>query len=91
MANIFKNPLVISEQIVGSIIDNRSVVLYEQEDIKTSKDILDSKTNAEMQAEVLSEGTMLEPTVYDFINRRKLKELFKGTEVLYRIWMPTLI
>lgn len=83
MANIFKNPLVISEQIVGSIIDNRSVVLYEQEDMKTSKDILDSKTNAEIQAEVFSEGTMLEPTVYDFINRRKLKELFKGTEIPY--------
>lgn len=34
MANFFKNPLVLAETVVGSIIDTRAVVLYEQpEDI----------------------------------------------------------
>lgn len=73
MANIFKNPLVIAEEVVGSLIDQRSVVLYEQ------KDFGESKTELER----LFEGTMLEPTVTDFVTKRSLKELFTGTEVKY--------
>lgn len=73
MANVFKNPLVIAEQVVGSVIDQRSVVLYEQQDFNDSKTELES----------MFEGTKLEPTVMDFINKRELKELFKGTEVKY--------
>lgn len=73
MANVFKNPLVIAEQVVGSVIDQRSVVLYEQQDFSDSKSELESRF----------EGTKLEPTVMDFINKRELNELFKGTEVPY--------
>ena len=73
MANVFKNPLVIAETVVGSLIDQRSVVLYEQQDFGESK----------TELEQMFEGTMLEATITDFINKRALKELFTGTEIPY--------
>lgn len=73
MANVFKNPLVIAEEVVGSLIDQRSVVLYEQPEFWKAK--------SELQKAF--DGTMLEPTVTDFITKRELNELFKGTEIPY--------
>ena len=73
MANVFKNPLVIAEEVVGSLIDQRSVVLYEQPEFWKAK--------SELQK--VFDGTMLEPTVTDFVVKRELNELFKGTEIPY--------
>lgn len=38
MANFFKNPLVLAETVVGSLTDQRSLVLYEQPETKISND-----------------------------------------------------
>lgn len=73
MGNIFKNPLVLAETIVGSVIDQRSVILYEQQDFGDSKSEL----------EKLFEGTMLQPTIEDFVKKRALTELFTGTQIPY--------
>lgn len=77
MANLFKNPLVLAETAVGSVIDQRSVVLYEQEDFVDVK--------SEILSDLLTEsdGTMLYPTVQDFVQKRTLKELFTGMRVPY--------
>lgn len=77
MANLFKNPLVLAETVVGSVIDQRSVVLYEQEDFKDVKSgILSELLNA-------VDGTILYPTVQDFVQKRTLKELFTGMKIPY--------
>lgn len=73
MGNIFKNPLVLAETIVGSVIDQRSVILYEQQDFNDSKSEL----------EKMFEGTMLQPTIEDFVRKRALTELFTGTQIPY--------
>ena len=73
MANVFKNPLVIAEEVVGSVIDQRAVVLYEQQDFSESKSEL----------EKFFENTLLEPTITDFLTKRELKELFTGIEIPY--------
>lgn len=73
MGNIFKNPLVLAETIVGSVIDQRSVILYEQQDFNDSKSEL----------EKMFEGTMLQPTIEDFVRKRALTELFTGTKIPY--------
>lgn len=38
MANFFKNPLVLAETVVGALIDQRSLVLYEQPETKIASD-----------------------------------------------------
>ncbi|MBP5789234.1 MAG: hypothetical protein J6W29_03265 [Neisseriaceae bacterium] len=77
MANLFKNPLVLAETIVGSVIDQRSVVLYEQEEFTDIK--------SEILSDLLSraDGTILYPTVQDFVQKRTLKELFTGMKIPY--------
>lgn len=77
MANVFKNPLVIAEQVVGSLIDQRSVVLYEQPEFDRAK------TELETAMEDSKLGRALEPTVTDFINKQKLVELFTGIKIPY--------
>lgn len=69
MSNVFRKALVLSETVVGSIIDQRSVVLYEQpEDLDWSK-MIDS-----------GEG---EDTLLSLIDKRQLKELFTGFGIPY--------
>ena len=67
MANFFKNPLVLSETVVGSIIDTRSLVLYEQPqkiDFTTVSDTAES-------------------SLWDLVNKNELVELFTGIGVPY--------
>ena len=67
MANFFKNPLVLAETVVGSMIDTRALVLYEQ---PTDIDFNSITDNAEKELLAL-------------VDKRKLKELFTGIEVPY--------
>ena len=73
MGSIFRNPLVLAETVVGSMIDQRSVVLYEQTELDETK----------TELEKMFEGTMLYPTIEDFVRKRALTELFTGTEIPY--------
>lgn len=73
MGSIFRNPLVLAETVVGSMIDQRAVVLYEQTDLGDVKSEL----------EKMFEGTMLYPTIEDFVRKRALTELFTGTDIPY--------
>ena len=77
MANVFKNPLVLAETVVGSVIDQRAVVLYKQEDFKDIK--------SELFSEMLNraDGTILYPTVQDYVQKQTLEELFTGVKVKY--------
>lgn len=77
MANIFKNPLVLAETVVGSVVDQRSVVLYEQQTFESAK------TEIEQELLERTQGTFIYPTVEDFVKKRALKELYKGDEVPY--------
>lgn len=67
MANFFKNPLVLAETVVGSIIDQRAVVLYEQ-----PKEIT-----------LLDAGSDGEGILQNLVDKNALKELFTGIEVPY--------
>lgn len=76
MANLFRNPLVLAETVVGSMVDQRSVVLYKQDKFEDVK--------KEIEKEIgFAEGTGLYPTVQDFVMKRKLEELFTGTKIPY--------
>lgn len=77
MANIFKNPLVLAETVVGTLVDQRAVVLYEQTDFESER--------SEIEQNLLkrAQGTLLEPTVSDFVNKHNLVELFTGIKVKY--------
>ena len=77
MGSIFRNPLVLAETAVGSVIDQRSVILYEQQDF------WDAKTEIEHDLLESSKGTMLQPTIEDFVKKRALTELFTGTQIPY--------
>lgn len=78
MANIFKNPLVLAETVVGSLVDQRSVVLYEDTD-----SVSDMKTELENDLMTYVDGTRWYPTVEDFVKKRMMNELFTGTKVKY--------
>ena len=68
MSNVFKNPLVLSEVVVGSVVDTRAVVLYEQpEDVDW----------ASVQNSTDENGN----TLLSLVDTRSLKELFTGYEV----------
>lgn len=67
MANFFKNPLVLAETVVGSIVDTRALVLYEQP--------LDIDFSA------LQDDT--EKNLLALVDKRKLVELFTGIGVPY--------
>lgn len=67
MANFFKNPLVLAETVVGSMIDQRSLVLYEQPDTIDFTQVSNEAENA----------------LYDLVDKNALKELFTGVEVKY--------
>lgn len=76
MANLFKNPLVLAESVVGSVVDQRSVVLYEQENFE--------KIKKEIETELGFMGeSALYPTVQDFVEKGRLKELFTGMRIPY--------
>lgn len=70
MANIFKNPLVLAETVVGSIIDLRNVVLWEQPAV----DIEQMASALNVSVADLDSNKILE----DMIAANQLKELFTG-------------
>lgn len=75
MSNVFKNPLVLSEVVVGSIIDTRALVLYEQPeniDFDNIVRTVDEET-----------GEVKEESIFSLVDRRQLKELFTGFDVPY--------
>lgn len=76
MANVFKNPLVLAETVVGSVIDQRAVVLYKQEDF----DVIKKRIESELRP---IEGSILYPTVQDYVQKQALEELFTGVKVKY--------
>lgn len=79
MDRLFTNPLVVAETVVGSLIDQRAVVLYQQPDFEQDKNDLESRLlNALSSA---ASGTFLAPTVEDFVAKRKLVELFTGVGI----------
>ena len=67
MANFFKNPLVLAETVVGSLVDQRALVLYEQPE----KIDFTTVTNS------------LENALYELVDKNALKELFTGIEIKY--------
>ena len=67
MANFFKNPLVLAETVVGSIVDTRAVVLYEQPETIDFSEITDET----------------EKKLMNLVDRNKLVELFTGIGVPY--------
>lgn len=71
MSNVFKNPLVISEVVVGSIIDTRALVFYEQPEQK-----FDFASEIEDE-----EGNIIENSLLSLVDKRQLKEIFTGFEV----------
>ena len=66
MANVFKNPLVVAETVVGSLIDQRAVVLYEQ------KDFVDTRSEIEKQLQEKASGTIFEATINDFVTKKNI-------------------
>ena len=76
MANLFKNPLVVAETVVGSMIDTRNVVLYAQPE---------SITNLPYNV-TLSDGNRInfhERSIEELVKRSELVELFTGIPVPY--------
>ena len=65
MANFFKNPLVLAETVVGSIVDTRPLVLYEQPE----------KIDFTMVSDTA------ESQLWDLVNKNELVELFTGIGV----------
>lgn len=75
MANLFSNPLVLAERVVGSLIDTRSVVLYEQPDLTSDINQLLSANNLlSDDSESLTQPAILE----QLANAGRLNELFTG-------------
>lgn len=85
MANIFRNPLVLAETVVGSVIDQRSVVLYSQLQFDQAKqDIINEKAGKINSWITNTIGTnAFQPTVEDFVKKEQLTELFTGKEFAY--------
>lgn len=65
MANFFKNPLVLAETVVGSLIDQRALVLYEQPE----------------KIDFTLDKNEVEKAIYELVDKNALKELFTGIEV----------
>lgn len=73
MANLFKNPLVVAETVVGSMIDLRNVVLYAQPEEITN-----------LPYHLTIDGNTVnfhERSVEELVKRSELVELFTGIPV----------
>lgn len=70
MSNVFRNALVLSETVIGSITDTRALVLYEQpEDVKFGSDA---------ETTIDEDGNIIETGLLQLVDSRKLKEIFTG-------------
>lgn len=81
MANLFRNPLVVAETVVGSMIDLRNVVLYAQPEEIT-------KLPYNITVEDIETGNTRvinfhERSIEELVKRSELVELFTGIPVPY--------
>lgn len=76
MASIFKNPLVVLENVVGSLLDRRDVILWEQPQINTSS--LLSSTEGTLPVNI---GQFVNSQLSDMIEQSLLTELFTGLSI----------
>lgn len=79
MATIFGNPLVLAQTAVGSIIDQRHVIMYEQPDGDFEQAI--SAANLAGGTETIEES--VRSTLAYLIKSNSLKELFTGSTITY--------
>lgn len=79
MANLFRNPLVIAETVVGSSIDLRHVVLYAQPEEITNLPYHRTIDTVDGQQVI----NYHERGIQELVNRSELKELFTGIPVPY--------
>ena len=80
MANIFKNPLALSETVVGSMLDQRAVILYEQTDYYGLQVSTAVSGGADLATMAIANANEL---VGFLVRQNELKELFTGIEVPY--------
>lgn len=87
---IFNNPLVLAETIAGSLLDQRSVVLYEQDSLEAAKAQIEAeKAHMETSLGGYTQYLSLEPTIEDLVKKRKLKELFSGIDMKEQVPIET--
>ena len=67
MANFFKNPLVLAETVVGSLIDTRPLILFEQPE----------------KIDFTAVSETAESALWDLVNKNQLVELFTGIGIPY--------
>lgn len=78
MSNVFRNALVLSETVAGSILDTRSLVLYEQpENLKFDSSAIFEK-DEDGNIKLDKDGKPIETNLLQLVDERKLKELFTG-------------
>ena len=85
MASIFKNPLALTQNAVGSFLDQRSVILYEQSDyygLQVSTALGNKKAFGDDYLNVLATANANELVGY-LVQKNELKELFTGIELPY--------
>ena len=75
---LFKNPLVVAETVAGSLLDQRSVILYSQESLECARRQIESEKSLVGQ---YIRRTSLQPTIEDLVKKRKLTELFAGIDM----------
>lgn len=81
MSNVFKNPLVISEVVVGSIVDTRAIIFYEQPENYNANTNLLYETGEDGNVSLDDNGTPIVSDLMQLVDKRQLKEIFTGFEV----------
>lgn len=76
MANLFKNPLVLAETVVGSLLDLRSVILFKQPAGDLSSQLSDIGADS-------AAGISTQSAIDALIEHGALEELFAGIGVPY--------
>ena len=80
MANLFKNPLVVAENVVGSILDLRHVILYEQPENYTPETTIDSESGLISSITQTAIGAF-NKTVQNLVGQNQPTELFTGIDI----------
>lgn len=85
MANLFKSPLVLLENVVGTLLDQRSVILYKQEEyygLQVATALGNKSVLGDDYLNVLIKANANELLGY-LVQKNLLEELFVGIEVPY--------
>lgn len=87
---IFNNPLIMAETVAGSLLDERSVVLYEQDSLERARSKIEAE-KAQMETALggYTQYLSLQPTIEDLVKKRKLKELFAGIDMKEQVPVDT--